>query len=189
MRKLILVAYSSSILLITSCATYRNGQTPDDVYMAAEPEWVENSERNRYDEHNDVYRESRSAEMQTRNQNRFFCDDPNRLIILNNQCYCLTGSQIIPFVPARPIRNMPTLQSNPSVISKESNPKTINYGKYASPEYNNGSRLFPKANDQNNVQRTYSENNGGSRFFQNNAPSNSSGSSNSGSGTRSGRRN
>jgi hypothetical protein len=189
MRKLILVAYTSFMILLTSCATYRNGHTPDDVYMAAEPEWVSNNDYHRYENQTNVYREHRSVGPQTRDLTRFFCDDPNRLIVLNNQCYCLTSGYAIPFVPARPIQNLPTIQNNPSVISKESNPKTINYGKYASPEYNNGSRLYPKANNQNDTERSYSENNGGSRFFQNSAPSNSSGSSQSGSGTRSGRRN
>ncbi len=190
MRKLIPLAYLSATMLFSSCATYRNGQTPDDVYMAAEPELAGYVNFN----HNNNFIEDRFTRPQTGNTpfgNRinFYCDDPTRLIVLNNQCYCLTNGGATPFVPAKQIQHLPTIQNNPTVISKESTPRTINYGKYSSPEYHNGSTLFPRANNKNDVQKSSSDNNGGSRYFQNNSSSNPSGGSSSGSGSRSGRRN
>jgi hypothetical protein len=194
MRKLIPLSFLSFTMFLCSCATYRNGQTPDDVYMAAEPEWARVNDRYRADDNRDLYSENRTVHTQTgnrptRNLYNFYCDDPRRLIVFNDQCYCLTNGSAIPFVPAKPIRNLPTIQSNPSVLSKDPVPQNIQYGKFSVPVYNNGSRIFPKASNDNNTQRATSDNNGGSRYFQSNTPSNSSGSSNTGSGSRSGRRN
>jgi hypothetical protein len=189
MRKLIPLAYVSAVLIFSSCATYRNGQTPDDVYMAADPEVVSYVNFNR----NEDFRDERFVPVQQGNRvfnhwNNFYCDDPTRLMVLNNRCYCLTNGGMMPFVPAREIKNMPTMQNNPSVISSESSPRRINYGKYSVPAYENGSSAFPRANNRNDIQYPSSDKNGGSRYFQSNSSSNSSGSS-SGSGTRSGRRN
>lgn len=197
MRKLIPLAYLSAFILCSACATYRTGQMPDDVYMAANPEIVSRVDLNQNKIiYNDIS-DNGSIRVQTGSRlfsdlNNFFCDEPRRLIILNNQCYCVTDVGMFPFVPARPIKNMPIIQNNPSVISKETAPRTIQYGKYATPEYQNGSRFFPKANNRNDIQYQSSENNGGSRYFQNNTsstPSGNGGSSGSGSGARSGRRN
>jgi hypothetical protein len=193
MRKLIPFTYLFSITILTSCATYRNGQTPDDMYMASDPEFVSIVDSKKDNERVESM-EERSSRIQIdsrqfRNINSCYCEVPSRLVILNNQFYCLTNGSIFPFAPVGQTRNKPTLQNNPTIISIEPNNDKVNYGKFSVPEYKNGSRSFPRANNNNNDSYPSSENNGGGRYFQSNSPSGSSGSNSTGGSIRNGRRN
>lgn len=193
MLKLIPLAYLFFCITLSSCVTYRNGQTPDDVYMAAEPEFVNDIDLRRYRQtdafREDLFNHRNNGNLTFRDINNFYCDDPSRFFIMNNQCFCLTNNNIVPFRPARQITNSPNFQNNPTIISREPTNGTINYGKFSAPEYQNGSRYFPKGSNNNNTTYPSSEDNGGSRYFQNNATQGSYRNMNSGGSIRSGRRN
>jgi hypothetical protein len=195
---------TAAILLITlwslsSCATYRNGQTPDDVYFAREPEFDDYVRFDNNDEV-DAYREDRQIRMQIRNRNfRSFndplCYDPSNIIIRNNDCYCITNNGLVPFIPQKQIKATPVLQSGLSNLGTSSQTQPLRTGKYViQPKPDNGSRFFHGATNQNNIKysrQSGSDNNqnSGSRYFQNNASGSQNSSTIRNGSSQSGRRN
>ena len=71
MRKLIPLTYLSAFVLFTSCATYRNGQTPDDVYLAAAPDMVSYVDFSNKKEYNNNYRGSNQVRIQFGNHSYY----------------------------------------------------------------------------------------------------------------------
>ena len=194
MRNIILLSAFAGLLL-TSCATYRNGQTPDDVYFAAEPE---NYVREEYDderteEFNNGGRRVRIVDNNRPNNmfNQRFCNDPASMIILNNQCFCAVNGNLIPFIPRSIQPSSPIRQSSVSGLGNSTATEPVRVGKYfVTPKPSNGSTIFQGGSNQNQTRysNTTDNNNSGSRYFQSNSsPSSSSGSSSN--GIRSGRRN
>jgi hypothetical protein len=188
-----------SMFTFSSCATYRNGQTPDDVYFAAVPELDNYVSFDNDRERITSNREDRQIRMQIydrrfRSLNDPFCHDPSSIIIRNNHCYCPSNGAIVPFIPGSRIVHTPTLQPGLSSISTNIGREPINTGKYIIPaQPSNGSNYFRGATNQNQTRyapyNNNSENNG-SRFFNSNPSGSPSGNFGSGGGSsRSGRRN
>jgi hypothetical protein len=176
---------------LTSCATYRNGQTPDDVYFAAEPDnYVQ--EETEYERRHDVQNGGRQVRLFDNNRrfNRFnnqFCHDPASMIILNNQCFCAVNGNLIPFIPRTNQPSSPVRQSPISGLGNASGSDPVPVGKYfVNPRPSNGSRIFNGGSNQNQTRYSNSSenNNSGSRYFQSTSPSPSSGSSSNGGGRR-----
>lgn len=195
MRNIILLS-AFILLLMTSCATYRNGQTPDDVYFAAEPENYVHEEYDleRREEFNNGGRRVRIIDNNQPNTlfNRSFCHDPASMIILNNQCFCAVNGNLIPFIPRTALPSSPVRSSTVSALGNTTlTEQPVRAGKYfVNPKPSNGSSIFKGGSNQNQTRysNTTDNNNSGSRYFQSNSsPSSSYG--NSSSGGRSGRRN
>lgn len=193
MRNIILLS-CFALVLLSSCATYRNGQTPDDVYFAAEPD---NYVRENYEEQREDISHGRqrvSIFDNNRNNQRMiqrFCNDPASMIILNKQCFCAFNGQLIPFIPRTIQPSSPVRQSSLSNLGNSSGTNPVPVGKYfVNPRPSNGSSIFIGGSNQNQTRygNTSDNNNSGSRYFQSNAsPASSSG--NNSNGGRSGRRN
>ena len=195
---------TTALLLITlwslsSCATYRNGQTPDDVYFAAEPQF---DDYVRFDNNHSIEsdREDRQIRMQIRNRNFRslndpLCYDPANIFIRNNHCYCITPNGLIPFIPQKQIKATPLLQSGLSNLGGNTQSESIRVGKYTiQPKPVNGSKFFHGGSNQTNIrysrQSEYEGNqNSGSRYFQNNASGSQNSSTNTNGSSQSGRRN
>ncbi len=176
-----------SIFGLSSCATYRSGQTPDDVYFAEVPVFDPYITLDREHENSDRLREDRQIRMQINNRrfrglNDPFCYDPSSIMFMNNHCYCMTTGRFMPFIPVNTfipnhqIRANPTYQPGLASLNNYKNPESVRAGKFIStPRPSNGSRYFGGASNQNQIRysnensNTNSENSG-SRFF-NNSPS------------------
>jgi hypothetical protein len=194
MRNIIILS-AFTVSLMTSCATYRNGQTPDDVYFAAEPDnYVRQEyEHERTEEYNNGGRRVRIVDNNRPNQmfNQRFCHDPASMIILNNQCFCAVNGNLIPFIPGTVRPSSPVRQSTVSSLENSKVTEPVRVGKYfVNPKPSNGSTIFKGGSNQNQTRysNTSENNNSGSRYFQSNSSSSSSSGSSSNS-SRSGRRN